>query len=326
MRPGVLGWMLGTALAAWGALPAAGSAPAAGAPGAFLKLGVDARAMGLGGAYVAVPGDVSCVYWNPAGLATVCRQSFMATYTLLTAGGEYSQIAYALPLSTFGFPGDARSCSLGAGPDGTLALSLIRLVAAYDIEARQVDSLNPNYLFSDVEGSYGLAFALPVGYGLAAGIGVKGLYHLLDQSNAGGWGVDIGVQWQAAEWLNLGLAVRDAYSCLEWNTQFREVFPPTLRLGAAYRLPVLETQQLLLTADAEQSLSLRPVRLRAGAEYGFAEAVVVRAGYADGALAAGAGLRVPGISWGRLALRLDYAALQDSLEGWDHWITLKLDF
>ena len=36
----------------------------------FLNLGFGARALGMGEAYTAVADDISCVYYNPAGLAT----------------------------------------------------------------------------------------------------------------------------------------------------------------------------------------------------------------------------------------------------------------
>ena len=43
---------------------------AAGKPGfAFLKVGIGARAMGMGSAYVALADDPTAVYWNTAGLA-----------------------------------------------------------------------------------------------------------------------------------------------------------------------------------------------------------------------------------------------------------------
>jgi hypothetical protein len=48
----------------------AGAAPG-GTGFAFLKLGVGARAMGMGSAYVALADDPTASYWNPAGLASV---------------------------------------------------------------------------------------------------------------------------------------------------------------------------------------------------------------------------------------------------------------
>ena len=35
---------------------------------AFLKLGVGARAVGMGGAYTAIADDVNSMGWNPAGI------------------------------------------------------------------------------------------------------------------------------------------------------------------------------------------------------------------------------------------------------------------
>jgi len=34
----------------------------------FLEIGVGARAIGMGGAFVATANDVSALYWNPAGI------------------------------------------------------------------------------------------------------------------------------------------------------------------------------------------------------------------------------------------------------------------
>ena len=34
----------------------------------FLKIGVGARAIGMGGAFVAVADDATAIYWNPAGI------------------------------------------------------------------------------------------------------------------------------------------------------------------------------------------------------------------------------------------------------------------
>ena len=51
--------------------PAAVSADTGTTGFAFLKLGVGARAMGLGSAYVALADDPTAIYWNAAGLASL---------------------------------------------------------------------------------------------------------------------------------------------------------------------------------------------------------------------------------------------------------------
>ena len=52
-------------------LPALVAAEDGSAGLAFLKLGVGARPIALGDAYTAVGGDVSSIYWNPAGMMAV---------------------------------------------------------------------------------------------------------------------------------------------------------------------------------------------------------------------------------------------------------------
>ena len=42
----------------------------------FLKIGVGARAMGLGGSFTALANDVSTLYWNPAGITNLRGFSF----------------------------------------------------------------------------------------------------------------------------------------------------------------------------------------------------------------------------------------------------------
>jgi len=45
-----------------------GGAAAAGLADSFLRLGPGARAMGMGGAFIALADDGTSVHWNPAGL------------------------------------------------------------------------------------------------------------------------------------------------------------------------------------------------------------------------------------------------------------------
>ena len=62
---------LSLALLALSLAPRSAHAASGEAGFAFLKLGVGARPMGMGSAYVALATDPTAIYWNPAGLGGV---------------------------------------------------------------------------------------------------------------------------------------------------------------------------------------------------------------------------------------------------------------
>ncbi len=67
--------------------------------GEFLSLGVGARPMGMGGAYVAISDGASAIYWNPAGLANTARRQILFMHAE-SFGGLVRQdyLGFALPL------------------------------------------------------------------------------------------------------------------------------------------------------------------------------------------------------------------------------------
>ena len=79
--------------------------------GQFLKLGVGARPIALGGAFVAQANDLSAMYWNPAGLARLSGASVQLAHTRYLADITYNFAAFGTSL----------------GNAGTLAASLIYL-------------------------------------------------------------------------------------------------------------------------------------------------------------------------------------------------------
>lgn len=72
----------------------------------FLKIAPDARASSMGKAFAAMPGDLSSVYWNPAGLDHLNRSEVLFANNQWLTGVDYFFLAYALKLpgiATLGF-------------------------------------------------------------------------------------------------------------------------------------------------------------------------------------------------------------------------------
>jgi hypothetical protein len=68
----------------------------------FLKIGVGARAAGLGEAFVAVVDDASALYWNPAGVALLEGTQMHFSHTQWPAQIEYEFIGVTRNFSRFG--------------------------------------------------------------------------------------------------------------------------------------------------------------------------------------------------------------------------------
>jgi len=72
----------------------------------FLKIGVGGRALGMGEAYTTQAEDITGIFWNPAGLASVQKIQVLLNHYDYLAGLYYEFGAIALPIpqiGTFGF-------------------------------------------------------------------------------------------------------------------------------------------------------------------------------------------------------------------------------
>ncbi len=69
------------------------------AGGQFLKIGVGARATGMAGAYSAIANDMSSIFWNPAGLASMGGTNADFSTTQWFGGFTHNFAAVSLPVS-----------------------------------------------------------------------------------------------------------------------------------------------------------------------------------------------------------------------------------
>ncbi len=69
---------------------------------AFLEIGVGARAIGMGSAFVAVADDGSALYWNPSGLARLKKSEVVFSHSQWLADTKLNFAGIVLPIGAFG--------------------------------------------------------------------------------------------------------------------------------------------------------------------------------------------------------------------------------
>src|SRR5689334_7451225 len=88
----------------------------------FLRIGVGARAEGMGETFVAVANDPSAIYWNPAGLGSLQRRELSISHVQWPADINYDHVTLVLPSRRFGGSFAVQAGLLGTQIDETSEL------------------------------------------------------------------------------------------------------------------------------------------------------------------------------------------------------------
>ncbi|OGR84815.1 MAG: hypothetical protein A2901_06350 [Elusimicrobia bacterium RIFCSPLOWO2_01_FULL_54_10] len=235
-----------------------GAAPAwcAFSGASFLKIGVGARALGLSSAYTAVADDVTALYWNPAGLASLHKRELSAMHAELFAQSRYNFLGYAHPtrVGTFAF---------GAAylNQGTL-------------EGRGEDRrATSDFSASDLALTFAGSRRLTPEWSLGAS--VKVIRSGIAGESAGGLAFDLGADWKLPGGkLRAGTAIQNAGPKMKFLEQGYHL-PLTFALGASFEA----AKGLLFSADARQRVYEGDFSLAAGAEFSPVSMLTLRAGY-----------------------------------------------
>lgn len=238
----------------------------------FLRLGVGARALGMGGAHTAVAADAHAAGWNPAGLSGLARPELGFTHAELFDDARYDYAAFAQPtrLGTIGASGAYLSQGSLQGRDErgrpTGGFTAADSAASVSFAAR---GLGASVKF--VQSRIADASAQTVAFDLGARRELPGR--------------GPGVPMVGLSLLNLGPGLRFADE--------RSQLPLTAAAGVAYRLPL----GLLLAADFKHRPHSRQNEVSVGTEYAVLSGFAVRAGYGAaarsglGGMAAGFGIK-----------------------------------
>ncbi len=272
--------------------------------GEFMAIGVGGRALGLGGAHVALVDDATAGYWNPGALA---RIDFPETVIMhderFGSLINYDFVGLALPY----------------GSDESLGLSVLRLGvdgipdtrnAWIDANANGVfdaaDQLNYSKIsyFNTADWAVYFTYAKRSSSTLQYGANVKLIHRTLSDNAATGMGFDIGVVYSPFQNLFLGLNAQDVTTTLvAWNTGRNELISPTLKLGSAYFIdlfggrfaPALDVDVRFEKRTYASVAHVGPISFdpHVGLEFDYKKTIAVRAGFNDvKQLSLGAGLHL----------------------------------
>lgn len=298
-------WKAAALAAAVAAVSAASvSAAGVGTTGAqFLKVGIGARPLAMGGAFSALADDANAINWNPGALGPQSRRSASLSYGSLFDDTKQGFVGYAHPL------GDGM---------GTLAGGVSYLTVS-NIPKRSADTETADATFGHldfvVSGAYGRTTAVE---GLSVGGALKYMRESIDSYNASAVAIDAGALYKTSvAGLSAGGSIRNLGTKLG-----PDPLPTTLKAGAAYRM---FKDTLVAAADLDWLAADRRAQFGMGLEYWAHKAVALRAGYQLGRWQDHLG-GLNGCSFGfgvsAERLRFDYAFLPVGRLGDTHRVTL----
>ena len=267
----------------------------------FLAIGVGARSLGMGGAFVSVVNDVTSGYWNPAGILGVRGD--------LQVGAMHSE--YFAGIAKYDYIGLAKPIDSSS----TIGFTFIRF--GIDNIPNTIDLIDPSgnidydriTSFSATDHAFIVSYARRLGVpGLQLGGNVKVIYRRVGEfGQAWGFGLDGGLAYTRDRWRFAAVArdVTSTFNAWSYSLDARtiEVFQqtnneipqngveltlPRLVLGVAREFQIGPKFDLITSIDLENTFDGRRNTLiasdrwsadpRAGVEVGFADVVYVRGG------------------------------------------------
>ncbi len=309
----------------------------AGASGAqFLKIGVGARAMGMGGAYASVTGDVASLAWNPAGIGTIEQFSISAQHTPWVAETDHNFIGLVVPVNE------------------QFALGFHTIFLTTDkVEITTIDLPEGTGQFYDASDlAVGLTSSVRLTTQLTFAMTIKHVEERIYDLKSGGLAIDAGASYDTGfRSLAIGFSIShlgldQTFSGKSLEVHYDPGTPGEPQTSAelqtlAFSLPLLfrasgsfdvfrmvdeaiPNHKLLFAFDFIQESDSQE-RVAIGAEYGLYDAVAFRTGYLLNAdelsWSAGGGAR---ISMDDFDVSFDYAASSLGRFGLAHRIGLNV--
>jgi hypothetical protein len=254
----------------------------------FLKIGVGSRAIGMGGAFVALANDVTALYWNPAGVPRLQNNEVILLHTDWLAGISFDYAGAAVHMGNFG--------SVGVS---ITSLSMGEMKVRTELEPEGTGEF-----FDAGDIAVGLAYGRSLTDRFSIGFNLKYIRQNIWHMAANGVALDIGTMFTTQfNGMTIGMSIsnfgpnmkmsgRDAKEYIDVNPSaegsndqipaYRQLdgwaLPITFRVGVAMNALKTDMHRMTVAVDAlhpndnSESLNL-------GIEYGFNEWAFLRLGW-----------------------------------------------
>lgn len=293
----------------------------------FLKIGVGARAMGMGEAFVAVANDAEALYWNPAGISQFSKNSVFFSHIqwLVDIQMEYAGLVYHL------------------NSTNSVGIAVTYLHTEDMKETTELQPFGTGRYFSFGDFLIGLTYARNMTEKFSFGISTKFMQETIAELTMRGVLFDLGTYYKTG-WKSTRFAVsvtnfgRDlspsgTFTYQNLNNENVEVssfqsFPPPIifRIGISGELIDRENHRVTTSIQLNHPNDNKE-NINVGVEYWFRDLLALRAGYKSARLeedvSAGFGIHLP---LSMADFRMDYAYSNFGRLGYVNRFSLQLQF
>ncbi|MBU0686622.1 MAG: S-layer homology domain-containing protein [Candidatus Margulisbacteria bacterium] len=323
------------------------------------RLGVGARPLGLGKAFVAIDADPSSMFVNPAGISTSPKWQVTSMSGNFINEVNYTQLGgvYPTDFGTFGLG------YIGSGLSFTAPVSATIEVSG---EIRVFPSTNEgtasyNYSNTAIILAYGVQLERFFDHDILKHILMGANFKLFYQGLSGGtiyggtgsgYEMDVGMIYKPSNIFSLGLTVENALPAsmggkFIWpaygtrTTDIVETYPANLKMGLAYKIMGKDTlfkageQELkwLLDVDRAVMLSSMPTLIHTGLEWNPVKMLAIRFGLDQDIIGLGATATEVsnnfsggvGLTWGEFRFDYAYHQYNDIADNDTHYFSFSYD-
>jgi Type IX secretion system protein PorV len=282
--------------------------------GQFLKIGVGARAAGMGGAFVAMADDATAVFWNAAGIARVeeGKSQISLNHANWPAELSYDQVGYVFHMKKIP----------GAFSVHARALSMKPME-----ETTAFQPFGTGRTFDAGMMSAGLTYARSFTDKFSAGVTMNMVHTGLADLSQQTFSVDIGTLYDVgAAGMKIGMAIQNIGSQEKFIEREARI-PSIFRVGTTATLLKGADQSLVGSFEFSHPPD-NSERVNIGAEYSFHRYLFLRGGYAFNydaeGLAGGIGFHVPVSVAGMMDVDYAYTDMLDL--GAAHRVSMRFQF